>query len=131
MPFVTEELWQRLPNRTKLAPVDKQVKTIMLASYPTPVEDWFRPDVEACVTLVKDAIHGARSLRSDYNVANHVKADFYFKTDSLSVRSAILEQADDFCTLARGNLLKYVATPAEDITGIESQVVMVSTIMFH
>jgi valyl-tRNA synthetase len=32
MPFVTEELWQRLPRR----PTD-ETKTIMLAKYPEPV----------------------------------------------------------------------------------------------
>lgn len=111
MPFVTEELWQRLPNRTSLT----SVESICVATYPEAVDEWFNPAVEHDMELVKEAIHGARSLRNDYRVPNHVKADFYFRTDSEEIKAALIAQADDFCTLAKGNCFKYVdsseATP--------------------
>lgn len=37
MPFVTEELWQRIPRRSDL----KEVKSIMIAPYPEP-EVWLK-----------------------------------------------------------------------------------------
>ena len=46
-----------------------------------------------------------RSLRADYRVANHIKADFYFRSDCRKTSAALLSQADDFCTLAKGNCL--------------------------
>lgn len=51
MPFVTEELWQRLPNRALLWP---EVSSIMLAPYPEPVPQWFSPQVEADFELLKE-----------------------------------------------------------------------------
>ncbi len=102
MPFVTEELWQRLPNRAHLT----EVQSITIAPYPEAKEEWFNPAVEHDVELIKDAIHGARSLRGDYRVPNHVKADFLFNTSSEEVRAAMLAQADDFCTLAKASSFK-------------------------
>jgi valyl-tRNA synthetase len=43
MPFVTEELWQRLPRR----PGQQATASIMLADYPQPVEGWSSESVEA------------------------------------------------------------------------------------
>lgn len=99
MPFVTEELWQRLPNRTNMT----EVQSIAIAAYPKPIDEWFNPAVEHSNELIQEAIHGARSLRSDYKIANHVKANFYFQTTSEEIRAAFTEQAEDFCTLAKGN----------------------------
>jgi valyl-tRNA synthetase len=43
MPFVTEELWQRLPRR----PGQAQAPSIMVADYPAPVEGWSDEGAEA------------------------------------------------------------------------------------
>jgi valyl-tRNA synthetase len=56
MPFVTEELWQRLPRLSSLT--DKP--SIMISSYPEEVEVWFRPDMEQAMETVKETIHAAR-----------------------------------------------------------------------
>lgn len=55
--------------------------------------------------LMKDLIHGGRSLRSDYKLANHIKADFYFTCSSPDMRAIINNWGQDFCTLARANQL--------------------------
>lgn len=105
MPFVTEELWQRLPSLAAL----QSTPSIMIAPYPRAVEGWSNPQVEADMEIVKEAIHGARSLRADYKVPNHVKAAFYFKSDSAAVTAALQAQADDFCLLAKATGLKLVS----------------------
>ncbi len=109
MPFVTEELWQRLPNRQHLTTIE----SIAVSAYPEAVDEWFNPQVEADMEQVKEIIHGARSLRSDYKIPNHVKADFYFRTENDQIKAALVAQADDFCTLAKGNCLKFVEMEAE------------------
>jgi valyl-tRNA synthetase len=109
MPFVTEELWQRLPMRSCM----NDSPSVMVAAYPTPVDDWENAKVEKNMQLVKDAIHGARSLRADYKIANHIKADFYFRTEAPELKEALLAQAQDFCTLARGNCFTYLDAAAE------------------
>ena len=102
MPYVTEELWQRLPNRLQYS----NEATIMIASYPQENDEWTDIAVEKDMEIMKQLIHAARSLRTQYKIANHIKADFYVKTDSSDLKTAVLEQADDFCTLAKGNFLQ-------------------------
>jgi len=109
MPFLTEELWQRLPLRQLVNPS----KSIMIAAYPAMVENWTDATAEKNVGLVQNAIHGARSLRADYKIANHIKGDFYFRTESAELKDALLAQASDFCTLARGNHLRYLSSGEE------------------
>ena len=109
MPFLTEELWQRLPMRRFI----NESPSIMVAAYPTPKEEWANAEAERSMQLVKDAIHGARSLRADYKIANHIKADFYFRTESAEIKEVLLKQAGDFCTLARSNCLRYLEGSAE------------------
>lgn len=104
MPFITEELWQRLPNRKSFS----DYSSIMIAAYPEANEFWANPEAEQAMQLVKDAITGARSIRADYKIPNHVKADFYFRSSSAKVKEALSTQTVDFCTLAKGNCLKFV-----------------------
>lgn len=42
MPFVTEELWQRLPRRST------DLSSIMISSYPSSLPLWSNPAVEVC-----------------------------------------------------------------------------------
>ena len=104
MPFVTEELWQRLPNRSGLATTN----SIMVAPYPKTVDAWKNPGVVADYELFKPVVNSARSMRANYKVANHVKTNFYFKADSEEVTESMSSLADDFCTLARGNFVNPV-----------------------
>jgi valyl-tRNA synthetase len=56
MPFVTEELWQRLPQ-----PVDATVPpSIMVADYPAPVKYWEDAAVEADMAYAQDIIGKVR-----------------------------------------------------------------------
>ena len=49
MPFVTEELWQRLPGRGQIA---DEPPSIMLARYPAAREDWAFPESRATMETV-------------------------------------------------------------------------------
>jgi valyl-tRNA synthetase len=58
MPFVTEEVWQRLPNRSG--------RTIMLAPFPTAgARD---EEAEREMDIISRAIDGARSVRGEVNL---------------------------------------------------------------
>lgn len=64
MPFVTEELWQRLPGRGTMG----EAASIMISPYPQAVAGWTDEEVERRMGIVKDVIHGGRSLRNQYEV---------------------------------------------------------------
>jgi valyl-tRNA synthetase len=65
MPFVTEELWQRLPRR----PGQEAAPSIMVAQYPAAVPEWADPGVEADMAYLLTVVNRTRSLRADYGLA--------------------------------------------------------------
>ncbi|XP_028159535.1 valine--tRNA ligase [Ostrinia furnacalis] len=68
MPFVTEELFQRLPRK------DTSCPSICVASYPTESDaPWRSEAIEADVETVLKMVHLIRSSRSEYNLANKQK----------------------------------------------------------
>ncbi|XP_060803190.1 valine--tRNA ligase [Amyelois transitella] len=68
MPFITEELYQRLPSERRDSP------SICVASYPTDTETpWRSEDLESSVDTVLKMVHLIRSTRSEYNITNKQK----------------------------------------------------------
>ncbi len=65
MPFVTEELWQRLVHGATAHPTEP--KSISLANYPQPQPDQF-PAKSAPFKLLQDIVKAARDLRTDAKV---------------------------------------------------------------
>ncbi|PSS14124.1 Valine--tRNA ligase, partial [Actinidia chinensis var. chinensis] len=60
MPFVTEELWQRLPSSRDCA----RKESIMICEYPSVVECWTNDRIEYEMDMVESAVKSLRSLRS-------------------------------------------------------------------
>jgi len=64
MPFITEEIWQRV------APLaGAEGETLMLRDYPRPDETQIDTDAEADMVWVMDVILGVRKIRSGMNIA--------------------------------------------------------------
>jgi valyl-tRNA synthetase len=63
MPFITEELWQRLPRR----PGD-ETPSITIAKFPVCDETLDDPEAESAYQIVLDASKAIRSLNSDYRI---------------------------------------------------------------
>ncbi|TVU34278.1 hypothetical protein EJB05_16109 [Eragrostis curvula] len=59
MPYVTEELWQRLPHPKYSCRKD----SIMISEYPSPVEEWTNGKLENELNIVLDAVSKLRSLK--------------------------------------------------------------------
>jgi valyl-tRNA synthetase len=69
MPFLSEELWQRLPHPTHSLVTNAEDFSICLASYPQgPVAAWTNDAVEKEFELVKAVIGGFRSLSGSFNI---------------------------------------------------------------
>lgn len=62
MPFITEELWQRLPKR------EGEAESIMIAAYPQSQQAWIDAGVEADVEYLRSCVSRARGLRSGANL---------------------------------------------------------------
>lgn len=102
MPFVTEELWQRLPNREGLC----SPKSIMIAAYPKPNADWVNSAVHTNYDGFKTYVNCARSMRTSYKIANATKTNFYYKCTDLKIKKGIDDLSIDFCTLAKSNFIQ-------------------------
>jgi valyl-tRNA synthetase len=60
MPFITEEIWQRLPHKGD---------TIMLAPYPRPSKKDRNADAERQMTAVMDLVTAVRNIRGEMRIA--------------------------------------------------------------
>ncbi|KAL1840349.1 hypothetical protein VTJ49DRAFT_563 [Mycothermus thermophilus] len=69
LPFITEELWQRIPHWA-----DQRPETIMLAPYPEPDSRLEFPAEAADYELGLQCAGGLRSLAADYNIRADGKA---------------------------------------------------------
>ncbi|XP_048472476.1 valine--tRNA ligase, mitochondrial [Rhincodon typus] len=65
MPFLTEELWQRLPCRQQ-----PREPSICVSRYPTLTQlpDWDDPGAESDFLLTQEVIRGVRAIRAEYRL---------------------------------------------------------------
>ena len=103
MPYVSEELWQRLPGRGILG--SDEPDTIMLAPYPEAIEEYKNEAAESAMNDVMEVVKAGRSLRSSYNIKNKDLTFFILKASG-SFETSAKAQTDDILTLARGSALK-------------------------
>ena len=61
-PFVTEEIWQKLPKPPQLP------GSLMITVFPRADQQWIDPAAEAEMKLVQDVVTTARMLRQTYNI---------------------------------------------------------------
>ena len=75
MPFLTEELWQRLPGHEAIHP-----QTICLAGYPGPEPGWVLSESgDGQMRLFRETVTILRNDRADKKLTHRVKADVYLQ----------------------------------------------------
>eukprot|EP00761_Pharyngomonas_kirbyi_P014295 gb/GECH01014325.1/.p1 GENE.gb/GECH01014325.1/~~gb/GECH01014325.1/.p1 ORF type:complete len:972 (+),score=309.36 gb/GECH01014325.1/:1-2916(+) len=94
MPFVTEELWQRLPGASM------RPESIMIAEYPPYVEQWSNEDIERNMDLLLNLIHKTRSIKGAYNLTKAQKPALYVVTRDESLVDFLNEQRSIVQTLS-------------------------------
>lgn len=65
MPFLTEELWNRLPQR---AAPDGIMSSIALEKFPEPAFHWANPEAEEQTALLQDIVIAARNIRAELKI---------------------------------------------------------------
>ncbi|XP_030852939.1 valine--tRNA ligase [Strongylocentrotus purpuratus] len=94
MPFISEELYQRLPRRTS-----NERPSICVTPYPLAQDyPWFSESLEKDVEFVQSIINKARSLRSDYQL-NKEKAELYLKCSDQDIATLLTPYTDTIQTL--------------------------------
>ena len=103
MPFLTEEIWQRVPKQAA-SPTDEQ-PTIMLAPYPTP---------EACGTYDENAdrematlqgvIVALRTVRAEHDLSRGLQVSAELRTDDGASREMMERERQAIETLCRATV---------------------------
>ena len=81
MPFLTEELWQRLET------TGARPKSIALSRFPQPNAEWNQPGVEAELGILQDIVTMARTLRTESKLdpKQQFAGVLYCRTASLAI----------------------------------------------
>ncbi len=82
MPYLTEELWQRLPGREGI-----HASTICLAPYPEGESTWDDPATEEKMEVFFRIVAWARNLRAELGVPPRDKAILYLQSENPEVES--------------------------------------------
>ncbi|KAG6372693.1 tRNA synthetases class I-domain-containing protein [Boletus reticuloceps] len=94
MPFVTEELWQRLPRRSTDFP------SIMISRYPTFDTGFQLADAEEKFDLVFAALRTGRSLAASYNLQSNIQ--LFIHVQSLEEKALFESQVPTISALTKG-----------------------------
>ena len=82
MPYLTEELWQRLPGREGI-----HASTICLAPYPEGESTWDDPATEEKMEVFFRIVAWVRNLRAELGVPPRDKAILYLQSENPEVES--------------------------------------------
>jgi valyl-tRNA synthetase len=89
MPFITEDIWQRVPRADAAAATE----SIMLARYPEAGRDGLRDEAsETELTVVQEFIVAARSIRAEYDLPRRQPIAIHWVSED-KARAATIEAA--------------------------------------
>lgn len=93
MPFITEELYQRLPRE------DLSVPSICIAPYPElACCPWRNEQIEKDVEFMQKAAARIRSARSDYNIPNKIKTEAFIVCTDIQSNEILKKYSNDLAT---------------------------------
>jgi valyl-tRNA synthetase len=93
MPFITEELWHRLPQYP-------HARSIALEAYPKPNYHWADSRAEQEMALLQEIITASRNVRAEMKVDSKRKVAAQFSSDDAGVRSLVEGNLDSLTRLA-------------------------------
>nr|CCC91137.1 unnamed protein product [Trypanosoma congolense IL3000] len=106
MPFLTEELWHRLPNYESFG-----VQSIMLAPYPE-VCGYENSAVEEQMKMLMDTVHVVRSTKAFYSLTNKHRPDVWVTVRTADARDIV--EAQKFMIESLGVVGKVTVISAEE-----------------
>ncbi len=105
MPFITEEIWQKLPGAGE---------SIMVSSWPAGDESWRDEEADRQMEALVQVVVAVRKLRATQNVPAAQGAEITVATASREVRSVIEQTKAAVLLLARGTGLRFVSEPSPE-----------------
>ncbi len=107
MPFLTEELWQKLPGHEAIHP-----QTIVLAPYPQREAGWDDAAVEQQMDVVLAVITRVRAMRAELGIPPSEKVDLYLASEDAGLASLLAGQGPLLSFLCRLRAVQEGEAPA-------------------
>ena len=108
MPFITEEIWQTLPEAVRSAECGKRnekqklaCESIMVSAYPAADDKLIDAGVERDMQLVMDLIMAIRNIRGEMNIAPSMKITAIVKVETGEAEEHLEKSSTYVITLAR------------------------------
>ncbi|KAF8152335.1 tRNA synthetases class I-domain-containing protein [Crassisporium funariophilum] len=124
MPFVTEELWQRLPRRP-----NDITPSIMVASYPVNDTAFVFEDADRQFDLVFATLKAGRSLAASYTLQSDIQ--FFIQAQSDQDAALLSSQCPTIVALTKGCKSAKVVRDANEVPDGCGSAVVTSTILVH
>jgi valyl-tRNA synthetase len=107
VPFITEELWQKLPGR-------EEGELLAVAAWPEAHEALIDADAEARFTMVQDAISAIRNIRAEYRVSPKAQVGVVVTGRTAEARRAFEGERETITRLAQIKALRLDGRRASD-----------------
>jgi len=108
MPFITEDIWQRVSKLTS-----EGGETIMLSSYPTVTEEFSNPVIEQEIDWLKSVIQAVRNIRGEMNIAPSKSIPLYLAKLDNSDKTNLEKYLDLITSLAKISTITVLHTEDE------------------
>lgn len=108
LPFITEELWQRLPRRP-----EDDTKSVMIAKYPEWDPQFDIPEAEAAYDIVLGCSKGIRSLMVEYAAKDQEAKIFVHASEADSHKTAAKEISSIRSLSGKGPMTIEVLSPED------------------
>ncbi|KIK55696.1 hypothetical protein GYMLUDRAFT_205313 [Collybiopsis luxurians FD-317 M1] len=124
MPFVTEELWQRLPRRP-----NDSTPSIMVSRFPVNDPSFVFKEADKQFDLVFNVLRAGRSLAASYSLQSNIQFFIHAKTEEEA--SLFESQIPTIVTLTKGCTGATVVRDTKDIPAGCGSAVVTSTVVIH
>jgi len=111
MPFLTEELWQQLPQR-------QGARSIALERFPKPHAERIDASSEEQVALLQEIITAVRNIRAEMKVDQNAKLAAQLAPATPEVKSTVEGSLETILSLAGLSSLSFAALPFDSTKGV-------------
>jgi len=106
MPFITEEIWQTLPEERRSQKSEGRKDSIMIAAYPVADEKLINAEIERDMQMVMDLIMAIRNIRGEMNIVPSLQISVIVKVKDQELGNHLEKSAGYVRTLARVDTLR-------------------------
>ena len=100
MPFVSEELYHRIPRAEGPELIQSPVFSISIAPYPQPVDQWASASIESDMKVVQSVSKACLGLRNNYKLTKQRPKLYVFAADE-AMRTIVGATADVLATMGQ------------------------------